>query len=155
MALIGFSSYCTLKLVSQGHSPASSLAWIPLLPQPPISMNHKILTNQIMPSLTEGYLSTCPFLSLSALSLSHPAIKNLLARSLLSVWSLWGLHAILLLLYYSLLSLFPQVPQSSYTVTNMFYNWVCIWLSLFCIYVYLWIYQVWEKICIFCVSDSG
>jgi hypothetical protein len=27
-----------------------------------------------------------------ALSLSHLAIKNLLARSLLSTWSLWGLH---------------------------------------------------------------
>jgi hypothetical protein len=28
-------------------------------------MNHKILTNQIMLSLTEGYLSPCPSLSLS------------------------------------------------------------------------------------------
>jgi hypothetical protein len=47
-------------------------------------MNHKILTNQIMLSLTEGYLSPCPscfsLLALSALSLSHWAIKNLLAR---------------------------------------------------------------------------
>jgi hypothetical protein len=31
-------------------------------------------------------------LALSALSLSHPAIKNLLARSLLSMWSFWGLY---------------------------------------------------------------
>jgi hypothetical protein len=88
MAPIGFSSYCTLKLLfsrvtvlPQGHSPASSLAWILLLPQPPISMNHKILTNQIMLSPTEGYLSPCPLslflLALSALSLFHPAIKNL------------------------------------------------------------------------------
>jgi hypothetical protein len=29
-------------------------------------------------------------LALLALSLSHPAIKNLLARSLLSTWSFWG-----------------------------------------------------------------
>jgi hypothetical protein len=36
-------------------------------------------------------LSLCLSLSwLSALSLSHPAIKNLLARSLLSMWSLLG-----------------------------------------------------------------
>jgi hypothetical protein len=48
-------------------------------------MNHKILTNQIVPSLTEGYLSPCPSLSLSlSLSLPHGllltglAIKNLL-----------------------------------------------------------------------------
>jgi hypothetical protein len=31
-------------------------------------------------------------LALSALSLSHPAIKNLLARSLLSTWSFWDLY---------------------------------------------------------------
>jgi hypothetical protein len=59
-------------------------------------MNHKILTNQIMLSPTEGYLSTCPscfsLLALSALSLSHLAIKNLLARSLVYTWSFWGPH---------------------------------------------------------------
>jgi hypothetical protein len=56
-------------------------------------MNHKILANQIMLSFIEGYLSSCPSLSLSlsALSLSYPAIKNFLARSLLSTWSLLGL----------------------------------------------------------------
>jgi hypothetical protein len=62
-------------------------------------MNHKILTNQIMLNLTEGYLSPYPSLPLSlgslgslslSLSLSYPAIKNLLARSLLSTWSLLG-----------------------------------------------------------------
>jgi hypothetical protein len=45
-----------------------------------------------MLSLTEGYLSLCP--PPSSLSLSHLSIKNLLARSLLSVWSLWGLHLV-------------------------------------------------------------
>jgi hypothetical protein len=40
--------------------------------------------------------------------------------------------AILLLLYHSLfLFLFPQVPQSSSTITNTFYIWVCIWSCLF------------------------
>jgi hypothetical protein len=53
-----------------------------------------------MLSLTEGYLSPC-LPPLSALSLSHLAIKNLLARSLLSVWSLWGLH-LLHLFWFSL-----------------------------------------------------
>jgi hypothetical protein len=44
--------------------------------------------------------------------------------------SLW--YAILLMLYHSLfLSLFPWVPQSSSTVTNMFYIWVCMWSCLF------------------------
>jgi hypothetical protein len=39
---------------------------------------------------------------------------------------------ILLLLYHFLfLSFFPWVPQSSSTVTSMFYIWVCIWSCLF------------------------
>jgi hypothetical protein len=33
--------------------------------------------------------------------------------------------------------LFPWVPYSSSSVTNMFYVWVCIWSCLFCVYVYL------------------
>jgi hypothetical protein len=43
---------------------------------------------------------------------------------------LW--YAILLMLYYSLFpSLLPRVPKSSSSVTNKFYNWVCIWSCLF------------------------
>jgi hypothetical protein len=46
-------------------------------------MNHKILNNQIMLSPAEGYLNPWPSLPLSwlsALSLFHQALKNLLAR---------------------------------------------------------------------------
>jgi hypothetical protein len=69
MAPIGFGSYCTLKLLfSRVRSCLKSSSTL-LLPQPPISMNHKILTNQIMLSLTEGDLSPCPSLPLSWLSL--------------------------------------------------------------------------------------
>jgi hypothetical protein len=40
-------------------------------------------------------------------------------------------YAILLMLYRSLfLSLFPWVPQSSSTVTNMFYVRLCVWSHL-------------------------
>jgi hypothetical protein len=56
----GADRFQFLLNVNQGGGPASSPAWILLLPQPPISMNHKILTNQLMLSLTEGYLSLCP-----------------------------------------------------------------------------------------------
>jgi hypothetical protein len=45
-------------------------------------------------------------------------------------------YAILLMLHHSLfLSLLPWIPQSSSTVTNMFYIWVCIWSSLFLCYL--------------------
>jgi hypothetical protein len=39
-------------------------------------------------------------LVLSALSLFHPAIKNLLARSLLSMWSFWGLYFLTTLMFF-------------------------------------------------------
>jgi hypothetical protein len=48
-------------------------------------------------------------LALSALFLSHPAIKNLLARSLLSTWSLWGL-------------IFPYRPQGQDEPTRPSWN---------------------------------
>jgi hypothetical protein len=55
---------------------------------------------------------------------------------------------ILLMLYPSLfLSVLSWVPLSSSTVTNMFYNWVCIWSCLFsrvCL-SFGSIFHVWEK----------
>jgi hypothetical protein len=42
-------------------------------------MNHKILTNQIMLSLTEGYLSPCPSLSLGSFPLP-PSNKESLGQ---------------------------------------------------------------------------
>jgi hypothetical protein len=56
-----------------------------------------------------------------------------------------------------LLSLFPQVPSSTSTITNMLYIWVCIWSCLFlCICLSLgFIFHIWEKTCNLCLSEPG
>jgi hypothetical protein len=65
-------------------------------------MNHMILTNQIMPSLTEVYLGPCPplslslSLSLSALSLSPTQLASCQAGNKESLGQITPLHVVTL-----------------------------------------------------------
>jgi hypothetical protein len=62
---------------------------------------------------------------------------------------------ILLMHYHSLfLSLFPQDPQSSSTIVNMVYVWVCIWSFLF-LCICLSFGTIFHKTCGLCVSEPG
>jgi hypothetical protein len=51
----------------------------------------------------------------------------------------------------------PWPPQSSFTITNVFYIWVSIWS---CLFLFIWlsfgsIFHLWEKKCCLCLSEPG
>jgi hypothetical protein len=66
------------------------------------------------------------------------------------LWYFWCSIVLLLL---------PSFPkfQSSSTIINMLYIWVCVWSCLFlCICLFFGsIFQIWEKTCGLCLSESG
>jgi hypothetical protein len=84
----------------------------------------------------------------------HPIFQQFSIHTLISstFYTLW--YAVLLMLYHSLfLSLFPQgiVPLLQTCSTFEFvYDRSCL-----CIYVYLWIFHVWEKTCGLSLSEPG
>jgi hypothetical protein len=68
------------------------------------------------------------------------------------------MFAILLVLYlFLLLYLFPWVPQSSSTITDLFYKELFIWSCLvLCMCLsFVSIFHIWEKTCGLCVSEPG
>jgi hypothetical protein len=87
---------------------------------------------------------------------SHPYLSTTFKTHPYSLYLHILCFTIFLMLCHSLfLSLFPRVPWSSFTITNMFYIWICIWSCLFlCMYLSFGsILHIWEKTCSLCVSE--
>jgi hypothetical protein len=89
---------------------------------------------------------------------SPPALfQQFSVHILISSTSQMSCFMVLLMRYHSLfLSLFPWIPQSSSTITYMFYIWVVYDHVCFCVCFSLgYVFHMWEKTCGLCLSEPG